>query len=102
MRSPTAAEIAPDLLDVEADCAGLSSDADIPLDPDQIDWADVIAVMERHQLARLKRKFSARMQGKRLLCLSISDDYCFRQPELVDLLRQRLTRIAPLRSPVDD
>lgn len=71
MRSPTAADIAPGLLGVEADCAGLSADADAPLDPEQIAWADVIAVMERAQLARLKRRFGPALRGKRLVCLDV-------------------------------
>lgn len=102
MRSPTAAEIAPGLLGVEADCAGLSADADVPIDPDQIAWADVIAVMERRHLARLKRRFGSGTQGKRLVCLDIPDDYSFGQPELIALLRHRLTRIAPLQPQADE
>lgn len=95
MRSPTAADIAPRLLGVEADCAGLSADADVPLDPDQIVWADVIAVMERHQLARLKRRFGPGLRGKRLICLDVPDRYGLHEPALVALLTRRLTRLAP-------
>jgi predicted protein tyrosine phosphatase len=47
MRSPTAAEIAPRLLGVTADLGGLSADADVVLDRDQLAAADIIAVMER-------------------------------------------------------
>jgi predicted protein tyrosine phosphatase len=96
MRSPTAAAIAPGLLGVSVDCAGLSNDADIPLEPDQIAEANVIAVMERRQLARLKRAFGPLLRGKRLVCLDIPDDFQFGQPELVELLTERLRRIAPL------
>lgn len=101
MRSPTAADIAPALLGVEADCAGLSEDAAVPLDPDQIAWAGVIAVMERHQAARLKQKFGARLRGKRLVCLDIPDTYAFGQPEVIARLRKRLSRIAPLQPQAD-
>ena len=97
MRSPTAAAIAPALLGVDADCAGLSDDADVILDAEQIDWADVIAVMETRQLARLKRRFPTRLRGKRVLCLDVPYVYQFGQPELVALLTRRFSRIAPLQ-----
>jgi predicted protein tyrosine phosphatase len=97
MRSPSAAEIAPALLDVEADFAGLSTDADVQLDLAQIDWAEVIAVMERSQLTRLKRRFGPNLRGKRLVCLDVPDRYTFLQPELVTLLTARLRRLAPVR-----
>lgn len=101
MRSPTAAEIAPALLGVEADCAGLSEDADVILDAEQVAWADVIAVMERRQLSRLKARHGSTLRGKRLVCLDIPDIYQFGQPELVALLTRRLTRIAPLKPGTD-
>jgi len=95
MRSPTAADIAPGLLGVAADCAGLSADADVPLDPEQIAWADVIAVMERVQLARLKLRFGPALRGKRLVCLDVPDRYALHDPALVDLLTRRFARLAP-------
>jgi len=94
MRSPTAAEIAPSLLGIEADFAGLSADADVPLASDQLDWADTIAVMERAQLSRLKRQFAAKLRGKKLVCLDVPDDFAFRQPELVELLSRRFARLS--------
>ena len=95
MRSPTAADIAPGLLGVEADCAGLSADADVPLDPAQIAWAEVIAVMERAQLARLKRRFGPMLRGKRIVCLDVPDRFGLHDPGLVDLLTGRFNRLAP-------
>jgi predicted protein tyrosine phosphatase len=93
MRSPTAAEIAPDLLDIEADCAGLGNDADVPISAEQLDWADVVAVMERSQLSRLKRRFGPALRGKHLICLDVPDIYVFMQRELIELLTQRLVRL---------
>jgi predicted protein tyrosine phosphatase len=90
MRSPTAADIAPALLGVEADCAGLSEDACVILDAEQIAWAEVIAVTERRHLSRLKGRFTQALRGKRLVCLDIPDSYTFGQPELIALLRKRL------------
>jgi predicted protein tyrosine phosphatase len=99
MRSPTAAEIAPGLLGVEADYAGLSNDADVPISAEQIEWAAVIAVMERVQLARLRRRFGPELRGKHLVCLDVPDRYTFLQAELITLLTTRFVRLAPKRDP---
>lgn len=92
-RSPTAAEVATDILGSRTDFAGLSADADERLGTEQIDWADVIAVMEKAQRSRLKRQFGAHLGDKRVLCLDIPDRYEFMQPELVTLLGQKLRRM---------
>lgn len=93
MRSPTAAEIARNVLIAETDYAGLSSDADERLSVEQIAWADSIAVMEKAQLAKLKRQFGPLLRGKHVVCLDIPDNYAFMQPELIDLLHQKLRRL---------
>lgn len=92
-RSPTAAEVAADILGARTDFAGLSADADECLGTEQIDWADAIVVMEKAQRSRLKRQFGALLGDKRVLCLDIPDRYEFMQPELVTLLGQKLRRM---------
>lgn len=92
-RSPTAAEIAARLLRVQTDFAGLSADADERLGPEQIDWADIVVVMEKAHLARLRRQFGGHLGGRRVVCLDIADRYTFMQPELVQLLERRLGRL---------
>jgi predicted protein tyrosine phosphatase len=93
MRSPTAARIAPDLLDCTADFAGLSRDADHPLTPEQIAEANVIAVMERGQIARLKRQVGPLLRDKRVVCLDVPDRFDFMAPELVALLAHHFRRL---------
>lgn len=93
MRGPTAAEIAPHLLGVTADFGGLSADADVMLDRDQVLAADLIAVMERAQRARLKRQFGPDLRGKRLVCLDVPDRFGFMAPDLVALLTRQFARL---------
>lgn len=93
MRSPTAAALAPDLLGVEADCGGLSRDADVPLSADQVDWADTVAVMERSQLARLKRQFGPHLKSKRVVCLDVPDRFNAMDPGLIALLTRQFSRL---------
>lgn len=94
-RSPTAAQVAADRLGLETDFAGPSADADERLTPEHLAGADVIAVMEKAQVARLRRQAGPALAGKRIVCLDIPDRYDVMQPELVDLVLQRLGRIVP-------
>lgn len=92
-RSPTAEQIFANIADWETDSAGLSADADIPVSTEQIEWATHIAVMEKRQMTRLRRAFPKLVSGRKLVSLDIGDDYAFMQPELIALLKQRVTRI---------
>lgn len=95
LRSPTAEAIFADHPGVEVDSAGLNHDAEVPLSPEQLHWADLILVMEKAQHSRLTRHFSAHLKGKRIIVLNIPDDYDCMQPELIDLLRVRCAPYLP-------
>ena len=77
---------------IETDSAGLNNDAETPLSPEQIAWADIIFVMERTHRIKLSRRFRKHLNGKRVVCLDIPDDYDFMQTELVKLLEARVGR----------
>lgn len=90
LRSPTAEAVFAKWPNVETDSAGLAPDADVQLDADQLNWAEVIFVMERSHQRRLLQRFGSRLRGKRLVCLDIPDDYVFMQLELIALLEKRV------------
>jgi predicted protein tyrosine phosphatase len=92
-RSPTAESVFAVEPEWETDSAGLGADADIPVSIEQIDWATHIAVMEKRQLARLRKAFPKLVSGRKLVSLDIPDNYAFMQPELIQLLRQRIGRM---------
>ncbi|HYD63156.1 MAG TPA: low molecular weight protein tyrosine phosphatase family protein [Noviherbaspirillum sp.] len=92
LRSPTAEQVFSTWPGVETDSAGLGADAEIPLSPEQIKWADVIFVMEKVHRRRLSAKFRRYLNGKRVICLDIPDEYEYMQPELVELLEGRVGR----------
>ncbi|MCF8878371.1 low molecular weight protein tyrosine phosphatase family protein [Hyphobacterium sp. SN044] len=89
LRSPTAEHVFAKWDGIETDSAGLSDDASVPLSPEQIEWADVIFVMEKTHRNRLSKKFRRYLDGKRVICLGIPDDYEFMDPELIRLLEAR-------------
>lgn len=86
LRSPTAEQVFSTWLGVDTDSAGLGGDATVPLSPEQIEWATIIFVMEKAHRSRLASRFRRHLNGKRVICLDIPDDYEYMQPELVKLL----------------
>lgn len=91
-RSPTAEVVARDEFGVEADSAGVRKDADVVVDVMQVEWADLIVVMERRYLKPLQSLCGPHLRQKRVVSMDIPDDYEAMDPALVDLLRQRLPR----------
>jgi predicted protein tyrosine phosphatase len=89
LRSPTAEHIFASWSDVETDSAGLGGDATVPLSSEQIEWANLIFVMERVHKNRLSSRFQRHLNGKRVICLDIPDDYEYMQPELIRLLEAK-------------
>jgi len=86
LRSPTAEQVFATWPGVETDSAGLDNDAIVPLSPEQIEWADIIFVMEPSHRSRLNKRFRRHLKGKRVICLDIPDDYQLMAPELVERL----------------
>jgi predicted protein tyrosine phosphatase len=90
LRSPTAEQVFARYPNIETDSAGLNADAELRVSPEQIEWADVIFVMEKSMRAKLAKQFRKYLNGKRVISLDISDKYTFIQPELVELLEKKV------------
>ena len=91
-RSPTAEQIFATRAGVETDSAGLRADADVPLSSEQIDWADIVFVMEKAHRTKLSKRYREHLRDKRVICLDIADDFTFMDPELVRLLERKVGR----------
>ena len=89
LRSPTAEAVFAAWPGVETDSAGRAPDADRRGAAEQLDWADVVFVMERAHQARLAAQFGAHLRHKKIVCLDIPDRYAYMQPELVTLLERK-------------
>lgn len=92
LRSPTAEHVFASWPGVETDSAGLGADADVVLAPEQLAWAEIVFVMEKKHRAQLSARFRRHLNGKRIVCLDIPDNYRYLQPELVQLLEERAGR----------
>ena len=88
LRSPTAHEIFSDRPGIEVDSAGLAPDAEVPLSSEQVEWADLILVMETNHRVTLKRRFGRWLRGTRIVVLGIPDHYEFMDPDLIDRLEK--------------
>ncbi|WP_205043196.1 low molecular weight protein tyrosine phosphatase family protein [Rhodanobacter glycinis] len=89
LRSPTAEQVFRAWPGLEVDSAGLAADAEVVLTNEQLDWAELIVVMEASHRRRLQARHRSRLKDKQVVCLDIPDRYDFMQPELVDLLLKK-------------
>ena len=93
MRSPTAVHIAVSLPNVAAESGGLSQDADDPVSLEQIQWADVICVMEKRQRKRLNTLFGPHLKGKVVAVLNVPDIYDLMDKDLISILEPMIRRV---------
>tara|TARA_B100000446_G_scaffold57556_1_gene53631 strand:+ start:159 stop:497 length:339 start_codon:yes stop_codon:yes gene_type:complete len=90
LRSPTAEAVFSEEPNVEVRSAGLNNDAEVPLGAEDIEWAEVIFVMENAHKRKLRTRFREHLKNQKLICLGIPDNYEYMAPELVDIFRSRI------------
>ncbi len=100
-RSPTAEQIFAEYPGLLCASAGLNHDAENPLTPELVEWADLIFVMEREHKAKLSARYREHLSNTRVICLGISDRYRFMDPALVKIFKAKVPRFLPY-SPSSD
>lgn len=90
LRSPTAEQVFSSWEGIDVASAGLNNDADAPVTPEALAWADLIFVMEKIHRNKLSRKFRPHLNGKRIICLNIPDEFEFMDPTLIALLQAKV------------
>lgn len=75
---------------METDSAGLHSSAEVVLSPEQLDWADLVVVMERRHRHLLSRDYRVHLKDKRVVCIDVPDKYPFMDATLVSLLEAKV------------
>lgn len=95
-RSPTAEQIFSQNSKFETASAGLSHDADQPVTPELIAWADVVLVMETTHRNKLSQRFQTVLKNKQVICLNIPDQYNYMDDMLIELLQQKVSRLLKL------
>ena len=90
-RSLTAERIYEGFAGYSVRSAGTEEGARIKVTAGHIGWADLIFCMETKHMDRIRQKFSASLEGKRLICLHVPDDYDYLEAELIELLKSKLS-----------
>lgn len=91
LRSPTAEQVFASYPGIECSSAGTNHDADVPLTPELVEWAEIIFVMEKAHRNRLTYKFKKYLADKRVIVLGIPDEYEYMDPGLVRLLKAKVS-----------
>ena len=86
-RSPTAELLFKD--EYETKSAGLYSPFN-QVTERQIEWADIILVMEEEQRTELSKRFPKQYMKKRILNLNIPDIYQYNDPALINELKRKI------------
>jgi predicted protein tyrosine phosphatase len=90
LRSPTAEAVFSRYDGIEAASAGINMDAETPVSADLVEWADVVVAMEQHHARFLQGKFGYLLRRKRVAVLGIPDRYEYMDPELVEILKDKV------------
>lgn len=110
LRSPTAAHIlSGEPWNFNTRCAGTSQEyAIIPVTEALIAWADIILVMDSDQqyyVNQMQQKlfndldnWTYDFEYKQVINLEIEDDYNYRNPTLVDIMKAKFLELFPLES----
>ena len=61
-----------------------------PLNQKQLSWADTVVVMEDNQRAEIGKRFPKQYIQKRIISLNIPDVYHFNQPDLLNILENKM------------
>jgi predicted protein tyrosine phosphatase len=85
-RSKTAEVLFKDLFGTKS--AGLYND--VPVTREQVLWADLVVTMEDAQVTKLSEMFPKEFMLKKFLNIDVPDIFQFNQPELVELLKEKV------------
>lgn len=90
LRSPTAAAVLNQEYGYNTKAAGVSLEyAIVPVTGRLLMWSQEIVVMESWQAHEIIEMLEIMGLDRPVICLNIDDNYCYMQPELVSLIKQR-------------
>jgi predicted protein tyrosine phosphatase len=94
-RSPTAEALYRSNPRFEVQSAGTSKYAHIALTEQEVQWADIIVVMEPRHENYIRENFHEAVEGKTIFCLNIPDQYHFMDIELTRLIDEKMKPLLP-------
>jgi len=91
-RSPTAAKMYEDM-GHQTDYAGVHGVGKKALSLSQLEWADLIVIMEEYHRANIQKQFPQFSGENRIHVLNIPDEYFRDAPELVELIESKMETV---------
>ncbi len=82
LRSPTAEAVFATNLDWNVRSAGLKNNSEVQVGADDVGWAEYIFVMENSHKKKLQERFRAELNGQKVICLGIPDNYEYMDEEI--------------------
>ncbi len=73
--------------------AGTYKHANHRINQEDLNWADVIIVMERHHRNKIRKEFPTIYNTKRIICLYIEDEYDYMETASIELLKFRFEKV---------
>jgi predicted protein tyrosine phosphatase len=61
-----------------------------PVSEKELSWADIVFVMEDFQRTEISKRFPSEYLKKRIISLDIPDVFSFNEPELIEMLNERM------------
>jgi predicted protein tyrosine phosphatase len=95
-RSPTAEQIFRNEPALNVRSRGVSRSAKRTVTARDIEWADLVLVMETKHKNRLVAGYPGEMMSTQTYVLDIPDDYPYMDPELIELLTASVRPLLPL------
>jgi len=92
-RSPTAEKVWSNHAQINARSSGTSPNAKKTVSTDDIQWADVIFVMEKKHKNRIVASFTKLVKYKPIHILDIPDEYKYMDPELIEQIQDSVSNI---------
>lgn len=91
-RSRTAEKVFHGFNGYDVRSAGTEEGARVKVTIGHIGWADIIFVMEKKHVRRLREKFNESIDGKKVTNLDIPDDYIYMDEQLIEILKSRVSQ----------
>jgi predicted protein tyrosine phosphatase len=92
IRSLTAEHMLQGVPGLSVKSVGTEARSRIRVNEGHIGWADFIFVMEKKHRRILEENFPEALEGKRIICLNIPDEYRYMEPALMDELKAGLSQ----------
>ncbi|HLC80765.1 MAG TPA: phosphotyrosine protein phosphatase [Candidatus Nanoarchaeia archaeon] len=67
-----------------------------PLTEKELDWAEVVFVMEDFQRSEIAKRFPKLYMQKRILSLDVPDEYNYKDTSLAKILKSRMRKFSKL------